>query len=63
MRCQSGARQRRDEVRPGYWSVLIRRHVAFYTFTDDEVLVQRVLHGSMDPNLHLDEGDAPRPGT
>lgn len=44
-----------DEVRPGYWSLLIRRHVAFYTFTDDEVLVQRVLHGSMDPSLHMPE--------
>lgn len=45
----------RDEVRPGYWSLLIRRHVAFYTFTADEVLLQRVLHGSMEPDLHLDE--------
>jgi len=38
----------REDVRIGYWSRLIRRHVAFYTFTDDEVLVQRVLHDSMD---------------
>lgn len=45
----------RDEVRPGYWSLLIRRHVAFYTVTDDAVLVQRVLHGSMEPDLHLDD--------
>ena len=44
-----------DDVQPGYWSFLIRRHVAFFTFTADEVLVQRVLHGSMDPDLHLDE--------
>lgn len=47
--------RRRDEVRPGYWSLLVRRHVAFYTFTTDEVLLQRVLHGSMDPDRHLDE--------
>ncbi|HEX5053751.1 MAG TPA: type II toxin-antitoxin system RelE/ParE family toxin [Planctomycetota bacterium] len=47
--------RRRDEVRPGYWSLLIRRHVAFYTVTVDEVLIQRVLHGSMDPDLHLDD--------
>ncbi len=46
--------KRRDEVRPGYWSLLIRKHVAFYTFTDDEVLVQRVLHGNMEPDPHLD---------
>lgn len=47
----------RDDVRTGYWSLLIRRHIAYYTFTDDEVLIQRVLHSSMDPALHLDEDD------
>ncbi len=47
--------RRREEVRPGYWSVLVRRHVAFYTVTADEVLIQRVLHGSMEPDLHVDE--------
>jgi toxin ParE1/3/4 len=47
----------RDDVRPGYWSRLIRRHVAFYTFTDAEVVVQRVLHASMDPDLHWDHDD------
>jgi toxin ParE1/3/4 len=47
--------RRRDEVRPGYWSLLIRRHVAFYTYTASEVLVQRVLHGSMEPELHVDD--------
>ena len=40
-------------VRPGYWSKLIRKHVAFYTFNDDEVLIQRVLHGSTDPPRHV----------
>jgi toxin ParE1/3/4 len=47
--------RRRDEVRPGYWSILVRRHVAFYTVTADTVLIQRVLHGSMDPDLHMDD--------
>lgn len=47
--------RRRDEVRIGYWSLLVRRHVAFYTVTTDEVLIQRVLHGSMDPDLHMDD--------
>lgn len=37
------------------WSLLVRRHVAFYTVTVDQVLIQRVLHGSMDPDLHLDD--------
>ncbi len=52
--------KRRDDVRPGYWSRLVRRQVAFYTFTDDEVVVQRVLRGSMEPDLHLDEDDDDR---
>ncbi len=43
----------RDDVRPGSWSQLVRRHVLFYTFTDEAVLVQRVLHGSTDPTVHL----------
>jgi toxin ParE1/3/4 len=43
----------REDVRPGYWSRLVRKHVVFYTFSDPEILVQRVLHGSMDPTLHL----------
>lgn len=45
----------RDEVRPGYRSLHVRRHVAFYTVTADQVLIQRVLHASMDPDLHLDD--------
>ncbi len=44
-----GGRQR-DAIRPGYWSQLVRKHAVFYTFTDDEVRIQRVLHGSMDPS-------------
>lgn len=47
--------RRREEIRPGYWSLLVCRHVAFYTFTADQVLVQRLLHGRMEPDLHLDE--------
>ncbi|MBZ0153014.1 MAG: type II toxin-antitoxin system RelE/ParE family toxin [Planctomycetes bacterium] len=48
--------RRRDEVRLGYRSLLVRRHIAFYTVTADEVLIQRVLHASMDPDLHMDDG-------
>lgn len=44
---------RRESVRTGYWSRLVRKHVVFYTFTDDEVLIQRVLHGRMDPVRHV----------
>ncbi len=45
--------KQREAVRSGYWSRLVRKHIAFYTFTDDEVLIQRVLHGSMDPLRHV----------
>jgi len=45
----------RDAVRPGTRSVLAERHVIFYRFDNDQVVVQRVLHGAMDPSLHLDE--------
>ena len=38
----------RDSLRRGYRSRPIRKHVVFYTFGTDQVLVQRVLHGSMD---------------
>jgi plasmid stabilization system protein ParE len=31
------------------------RHVAFYTVLVDAVVVQRVLHGSMDPDQNLDD--------
>ncbi len=36
----------RGDARNGYRSLLVRRHVIFYTFTDNEVLIQRILHGS-----------------
>ena len=49
--------QCRDDVRTGVRSRLIRRHVAFFTFVDDEVRVLRVLHASMDPDMHLDDDE------
>lgn len=50
--------KQRDNVRPGYWSRLVRKHVVFYTFSDDEVLIQRVLHSSMDPPRHITKQNA-----
>jgi len=35
----------RDDVRPGYWSRLIRRHIAFYTFTENPPYSGRVPGG------------------
>lgn len=43
----------RDELRPGYRSKRIEHHVVFYTFTDDELLVRRVLHEAMDVGRHV----------
>jgi len=36
------------DLRPGYRSVLLARHVAFFTVRDDSV-------GSMDPDQNLDD--------
>ncbi len=45
--------RQRHAIRPDYWSRLVRKHVVFYTFTNDEVLIRRVLHGSMDLPRHV----------
>lgn len=47
----------RDEVRGGYWSRLAQKHVIFYTIAQNEILVQRILHTSMDPDLHIPDVD------
>lgn len=57
-RAQPEQGKAREDVRPGYRSGLVRKHVPFYTFTDDEVVVQRVLHGSMDPTIHLPDDES-----
>lgn len=44
---------RRDELREGYWSVRLKHHVVFYTFTDAEVRIRRALHEVMDVGRHL----------
>ena len=31
--------KQREAVRSGYWSSLVRKHVVFYTFSDDQVLI------------------------
>ena len=45
--------EHRDLLRAGYWSVRIEHHIAFYTFTDKEVRLRRVLHEVMDAGRHL----------
>jgi toxin ParE1/3/4 len=43
----------REELREGYWSRRLEHHVVFYTFTDAEVRVRRVLHEVMDVGRRL----------
>ncbi|MHC5063901.1 MAG: type II toxin-antitoxin system RelE/ParE family toxin [Planctomycetota bacterium] len=43
----------RERLRIGFWSKRVRQHVIFYTFSDQELRVHRVLHGAMDSDLHL----------
>ena len=43
----------RHALREGYWSKRIEHHIVFYTFTEDEVRVRRVLHEVMEVGRHL----------
>ena len=43
----------RAQLREGYWSKKLEHHIVFYTFTDDEVRIRRVLHKVMDVGRHL----------
>lgn len=45
--------KQRESIRPGYWSKLVNKHVVFYTVMEEHVLIQRILHGSMDPDRHV----------
>ena len=45
--------KQRDSLREGYWSQRIEHHVVFYTFTDNELRIRRVLHEVMDPDIRL----------
>jgi toxin ParE1/3/4 len=43
----------RDFVRKGYRALFVNRHAIYYTATDTEIQVVRVLHEQMDPAGHL----------
>ncbi len=45
--------KQRNALRPGYWSKHLEHHTVFYTFTDTELRIRRVLHEVMDPGSHL----------
>lgn len=46
----------RESIRPGYRSIQINRHVAYYRTQTQRIEIVRVLHESMDPPDHLEEG-------
>ena len=43
----------RDDLRPGYLSLLLNEHIAYYIISQSVVRIVRVLHSSMDPDRHL----------
>lgn len=43
----------RDEMAPGYRSIVQSTHVVFYRTTTQELVIVRILHGRMDPDRHL----------
>lgn len=44
----------RDDLAPGFRSVQVGHHIAFYRQTDTDIVVVRVLHERMDVHRHLD---------
>ena len=42
-----------EDLREGYRSIDVGRHLVFYVFTDESVSVRRVLHDQMDIPRHL----------
>jgi hypothetical protein len=45
---------KRDYVRDGYRVLFVGSHAVYYTVMPDTVHIIRVLHGSMDPDRHLE---------
>jgi toxin ParE1/3/4 len=45
----------KDELARGYRSLRSGRHIIYFRLTEDEAVITRVLHNSMDHALHLSE--------
>lgn len=43
----------RDDIAPGLRVLPVQSHLIFHRLTKTELLIVRVLHKSMDPQLHL----------
>jgi toxin ParE1/3/4 len=48
-----GLGRSRDEMAPGYRSIVQGAHIVFYRITARELVIVRILHGRMDPDRHL----------
>ncbi len=54
----------RDDLKVGYRAIVVGRHLVVYRIESAEILVLRVLHGSMDVRARRDvDPDAPASGT
>ncbi len=52
-----GIGTRRDDIRTGLRAQSVQKHVIFYRETKSELVIVRVLHQSMNPELHLEQRD------
>lgn len=43
----------RDDIRRGYRSLQVNRHILYYRVTPSVIRIVRVLHARMDPDGHL----------
>ncbi len=48
-----GIGTRRDDIRTGLRAQSVRKHIIFYRETKSELWIVRILHESMNPELHL----------
>lgn len=56
LRCSPLLGMARDALFPGMRSMRCEMHIVYYYFQNNEILIAGVLHGRMDPELHL-KGD------
>ncbi len=52
-----GIGTRRDDIHTGLRAQSVQKHVIFYRETKSEVVIVRVLHQSMNPELRLKQRD------
>jgi toxin ParE1/3/4 len=60
--CDAGIGAARETVRAGYRVLFVSSHAIYYKFDAIEVRIIRVLHGRMDPEVHLHSFDTTENG-